>query len=370
MDHKNYLSNNMSLNQLMKITGSVSLVTLLAFSQRGVLQAEEVVVPTTNRVNLEPINVNYNDTKAIANISKTILKDQVNLLSELELIEKNQQKAIYALEDYVVSVYYDANSGLGIKDVKLTIETKFTNDRKDELKLVTANNSNDVIDGTVNEYNVKIKVNDKVAPVIKLKKSSVTIKDTDDFDIKDYIKSVNDDVDGKVNYTVDGKIKKSGDDYKPGTYKLTITAKDSSGNKSSEVLTVKVKKTQSNYYNSYGKNTDTSNYKGANVVVNAAYAQLGKKQDCTRLVSNALAVAGINFHGWPKDYFSLGYTVSYSEAKAGDLIYYANGGHGLAHIALYVGNGKAIHGGWGGNTVLYSAYYGNASTPIFIRVTK
>ena len=37
------------------------------------------------------------------------------------------------------------------------------------------------------------------------------------------------------------------------------------------------------------------------------------------------------------------------EAGAGDLIYYANGGMGLAHIAVYIGNGVAVHGGWNGN---------------------
>ena len=151
------------------------------------LQAEEVVVPTTNRVNLEPININYNDTKAIANVSKTILKDKVNLLSEVSLIKKETSKATYELEDYIVTVHYDKNDGLGVKDVKLTIETKFTNNRKDELKLVTSNDATQFVDGTVNEYNVKIKVNDKVAPVIKLKKSSVTIKESDDFDIKEVL---------------------------------------------------------------------------------------------------------------------------------------------------------------------------------------
>ena len=136
MDHKNYLSNNMTLNQLMKITGSVSLVTMLALTQRGVLQAEETTTPTTNRVNLEPISVNYNDTDAIAKIAKTILKDHVNLLSEFKMVESSQYKTVYSLEDYIVSVYYEANSGLGVKDVKLTIETKFTHDRPDDQKII------------------------------------------------------------------------------------------------------------------------------------------------------------------------------------------------------------------------------------------
>ena len=99
----------------------------------------------------------------------------------------------------------------------------------------------------------------------------------------------------------------------------------------------------------------------------AAYAQIGVSQDCTRLVSNALAAAGIKFHGWPAGYLSLGRTVGAGEARPGDLAYYRNGGTGLAHIAVYVGNGMAIHGGWnGGTTSLQSVNVG--SGPVFIRV--
>lgn len=106
--------------------------------------------------------------------------------------------------------------------------------------------------------------------------------------------------------------------------------------------------------------------KGATIAA-AAYAQLGVTQDCTRLASNALAAAGINFHGWPAGYLSLGRTVSAAEAQPGDLAYYANGGAGLAHIAVYVGGGKAVHGGWNGNqTSLQSVNVG--SGPVFIRV--
>ncbi|MET4094947.1 NlpC/P60 family protein [Arthrobacter sp. UYCu712] len=99
----------------------------------------------------------------------------------------------------------------------------------------------------------------------------------------------------------------------------------------------------------------------------AAYAQLGVAQDCTALATNALAAAGINFHGWPAGYLSLGRTVGAAEARPGDLAYYKNGGVGMAHIAVYVGNGMAVHGGWnGGTTALYSVNVG--SGPVFIRV--
>jgi cell wall-associated NlpC family hydrolase len=104
--------------------------------------------------------------------------------------------------------------------------------------------------------------------------------------------------------------------------------------------------------------------KGATIAA-AAYAQLGVAQDCTRLATNALAAVGIHHHGWPASYMSLGTIVS--DPQPGDLIYYSNAGAGVPHIAVYVGGGKAVHGGWnGGTTSLQSAYLG--SGPVFIRV--
>ncbi|MHA7154884.1 NlpC/P60 family protein [Arthrobacter sp. TMN-50] len=105
----------------------------------------------------------------------------------------------------------------------------------------------------------------------------------------------------------------------------------------------------------------------AATIAAAAQGQLGVTQDCTRLVSNALAAAGINFHGWPAGYLSLGRTVSAGEAIPGDLLYYADGGAGVAHIAVYIGGGQAVHGGFNGNqTVVAPADLG--SGPVYIRV--
>lgn len=100
-------------------------------------------------------------------------------------------------------------------------------------------------------------------------------------------------------------------------------------------------------------------------IASAALAQLGVAQDCTALASNSLAAAGINFHDWPAGYLSLGRTVSAGEAQPGDLIYYADGGMGMAHIAVYIGNGQAVHGGWdGGTTAVFSVNVG--SGPVYI----
>ena len=109
-----------------------------------------------------------------------------------------------------------------------------------------------------------------------------------------------------------------------------------------------------------------SSNKGA-AIYQAALAQLGTFQDCTMLVTNALKAVGINFHDWPAGYMSLGTVVPASQAQPGDVVYYANGGMGAAHIGVYAGNGQAIHGGWNGNqTVLNTANLG--SGPVYIRV--
>lgn len=91
----------------------------------------------------------------------------------------------------------------------------------------------------------------------------------------------------------------------------------------------------------------------------AARAQVGRAQDCTMLVTNALAAVGINFHDWPIGYHSLGYTISAADAVPGDLVYYGQNGSRVPHIAVYIGGGMAVHGGWNGNqTVVFSTTVG------------
>lgn len=81
-------------------------------------------------------------------------------------------------------------------------------------------------------------------------------------------------------------------------------------------------------------------------IADAALAQLGRYQDCTMLVTNSLKAVGINFHGGPLKYLSLGPTTN--NPVPGDIIVY----HG--HVAIYIGNGKAVHGGWLGNQTVIS----------------
>jgi cell wall-associated NlpC family hydrolase len=106
---------------------------------------------------------------------------------------------------------------------------------------------------------------------------------------------------------------------------------------------------------------------GASIVA-AAYGQLGVSQDCTAMVENALRQVGFSVGDLaPAQFFAYGTQVS--TPQPGDLIYYDDAGAGVPHIAIYVGNGQAIHGGWTGyTTVLADAYIG--SGPVFIRPSR
>lgn len=93
---------------------------------------------------------------------------------------------------------------------------------------------------------------------------------------------------------------------------------------------------------------------GAGGLVNAALAQVGVYQDCTDLVQNALAAIGLTErrdqggydHG-VSDFFRYGASTPYvhgtTALAAGDILMWP----GAPHVAIYIGNGQAVHGGWG-----------------------
>lgn len=94
-------------------------------------------------------------------------------------------------------------------------------------------------------------------------------------------------------------------------------------------------------------------------------AAVNAQTDCTMLATNSLRAAGINFHGWPMEYMALG-TVT-SNPQPGDLVLYQSNGFGQQHIAVYIGNGQAVHGGWNGmGTSIFSVNLPTASAPIFV----
>ena len=163
-------------------------------------------------------------------------------------------------------------------------------------------------------------VGDTSAPEMNLKNGNFVVNYGDNFDINNYV-SLNEE--GTVTLT------ENVDTTNTGTVTTSIKAKDKAGNVSEKNITVNVEK---NFYQR---------------IADAALAQIGVYQDCTMLVTNSLAAVGINFHGAPAAYLSLGALTN--NPVPGDICVYQG------HVALYIGNGQAVHGGWFGcQTTIYS----------------
>ena len=92
---------------------------------------------------------------------------------------------------------------------------------------------------------------------------------------------------------------------------------------------------------------------------------------CTQVVQQALANAGVSdaYQLWPDQYQGV-YGYYTDSPQAGDLIYYNNGGRGVDHIAVYIGNGQAVHGNYNGKTVVAGAYQNGMGNPQYIRVVR
>lgn len=181
------------------------------------------------------------------------------------------------------------------------------------------------------EMVIDVDKEDSLAPQITLKTNKVKITTNDTFDANQYVSAVVDNVDENVEVLTEGEV----DTTQAGTYEIVYTATDASGNTSEETLEVNV--------------IQGINYQA---IADAAIAQIGVAQDCTMLVTNSLAAVGINFHGAPIQYTSLGDFTD--NPVPGDICIYEG------HVALYIGNGKAIHGGFDGMTVESTVACANA----------
>ena len=109
---------------------------------------------------------------------------------------------------------------------------------------------------------------------------------------------------------------------------------------------------------------------GASGLVAAALAQVGVGQDCTDLAQNSLAAIGLTErrdaggydHG-VNDFFRYGASVDYVHGTTalapGDLLMWP----GAPHVAVYIGGGQAVHGGWTGGTTVVAGLSTYAGLP-------
>lgn len=119
--------------------------------------------------------------------------------------------------------------------------------------------------------------------------------------------------------------------------------------------------------------TPTNPYADLNARIAAAAQTLVGVTDgqwCTQVVQQALALAGVSdaYQLWPDEYVGM-YGYYTNDPQPGNLIYYNNGGRGVDHIAIYIGNGLAVHGNYNGRTVIESVYIPGGA-PQFIQVCR
>ena len=118
--------------------------------------------------------------------------------------------------------------------------------------------------------------------------------------------------------------------------------------------------------------TPTNPYADLNARIAAAAQTLVGVTDgqwCTQVVQQALALAGVSdaYQLWPDEYAGM-YGYYTNDPQPGNLIYYNNGGR-VDHIAIYIGNGLAVHGNYNGRTVIESVYIPGGA-PQFIQVCR
>lgn len=324
-----------------------------------------------------PVHMAAGDVTSVNKIVSTVMKDKLPAMVTPVLKSKEGLTSIYQLGDYEVTLEnFDLKKSseqeifVSVRKVDSGVTAKESN-----LVLTTVNEdqaSADLGTEVVTTYKLKVNVTDEVKPVVVVSQDEATITEGDEFDAESYFESATDNVDGELTHETDSDV----DSETPGVYTVTYRAKDKAGNEGSASVTITVEEKEEPVveeatYETAISGGATGSTSGMNLsgssIADAALAQIGVGQDCTALVSNALAAQGIYYQGYPAGYMSLGTVVSAAEAQPGDILYYANGGTGYAHVAIYLGNGQAVHGGWhGSTTVVDSAYVG--SGPVFIHV--
>ena len=258
------------------------------------------VTTVSAKENTPAYKVEYQDADSMKSVFK---KELHKKYANVKFKKKTKNVTVYESKNYKVKVKDLDIDSIGKQTVSIEGENKQTSEK--------------------HSAEVKVKVQDTTAPEITCE-DVLTVEQNEAFDINSYV-SLNEE--GTIQLTDNintGDI---------GILTTTIQAKDTAGNMSEKKITVNVEK---GFYQR---------------IADAALAQIGVYQDCTMLVTNSLAAVGINFHGAPTAYLSLGTLTN--DPVPGDICVYQG------HVALYVGNGQAVHGGWLGNqTVLTSVSCG------------
>jgi peptidoglycan DL-endopeptidase CwlO len=89
--------------------------------------------------------------------------------------------------------------------------------------------------------------------------------------------------------------------------------------------------------------------------------------DCSGLTMRAFQNAGVSIPRTSGAQYNVGTRVPTSQMRAGDLIFYAQGGR-IYHVAIYAGNGMRLHAPAPGKTVELVPMYWTNVLPYAVRL--
>lgn len=305
----------------------------LSFSASSLPISAATKTPTEISQSVSFAKANLKDTESLKTIIKNTFSENIG---DLKLESSDEDTLVFSSDNYEVEVTGIDLEKTGINHVSMELTQK---DKVSTLPIelpVTAKQTEKEFEPSVKSVMVEVK--DVTAPVIEVQ-DTFTVDQNTDLDLESQIK-VSDDLDENVQLNLSEDV-----DYtKLGSYTVVASASDASGNKTTKEITVNV---EENFYDK---------------IANAALAQLGNYQDCTMLVTNSLKAVGINFHGSPAAYLSLGEVTN--DPVPGDIIVYSG------HVAIYIGNGQAVHGGWLGNQTVVSTVECTNPFIAYVHVSK
>ena len=259
-------------------------------------------------------------------------------------------KLIKEVDGKVVSVKKDINPNvLGEQEVILEVEKN----------------------NVVREVPIVVSVVDSIAPTITIKNDTMTVTKGEEFNLIDNIESVNDSLDGNLNYleNVDNgssnyySISYSDDINSVGVHEITVNAVDKSGNITVQKFNLEVVEPEPEpvYVAPTFANVDPSVY--GNDVVSIAYSLVGSPYvsggnspygfDCSGFVQYVYSLVGVGVSRSSYTQLYDGVGVSYADAQPGDIVLWGYGST-VTHSSLYVGNGTMIHAANPGTGVIIS----------------
>lgn len=223
-------------------------------------------------------------------------------------------------------------------------------------------------DNITREVPIVVSVVDTVAPVITLKNEKITITQGDEYNLTDNIESVNDLIDGNLDYLQDASsdslkyysINCEDDINSVGVHEIVINAVDNSGNISTQRFTLEVKKPE--YVQPVYEYVEPNTFGGDLAAI--AYSLVGKPYvaggngpygfDCSGFVQYVYSLIGINISRSTYTQLYDGVAINYGDAQPGDIIIWGYGNGVATHSSMYVGNGMMVHAANPGTGVIAS----------------